>query len=104
MKFKLINEMTMPFDDAVTTVFHNRGIKDIEHYINTTDEDINKPDLLGVTALTAAAARLTLAISRNEKILVIVDADCDGYCLIEDIAAYLCELEFEEATQNEKEI
>lgn len=32
------------------------------------------------------------------------DADCDGYCLIDDITACLCELEFEEATQNEKDI
>ena len=78
MKFKLIGDNNIK-QNPIITVLHNRGIEDIEHYINTTDEDINRPDLLGVTALTTAAARLTLAISRNEKILVIVDADCDGY-------------------------
>ena len=78
MKFKLIGDNNIK-QNPIVTVLHNRDIEDIEHYINTTDEDINRPDLLGVTALTTAAARLTLAISRNEKILVIVDADCDGY-------------------------
>lgn len=32
------------------------------------------------------------------------DADCDGYCIIDDITAYLCALEFEEETQDEKEV
>ena len=32
------------------------------------------------------------------------DADCDGYCLIDDIECCLDELEFKEVTQNEKEV
>lgn len=32
------------------------------------------------------------------------DADCDGYCIIDDITAYLCDLELQEVNQNEKEV
>ena len=36
MKFKLIGDNNIK-QNPIITVLHNRDIKDIEHYINTTD-------------------------------------------------------------------
>lgn len=60
----------------------NRGIprNEIQHWLNTTDADINDFRLLGEDNLKRAAQALIRAVSQNQKILVVVDADADGYC------------------------
>lgn len=80
MKYKLIKEMN-PSYSTVEQILVNRGIKlsDIHHYLNTTDDDINSAEALGEERLKAAAATLISTIKNNEKMLVIVDSDCDGY-------------------------
>ena len=62
-------------------VLKNRGIaeKDLAHYMNTTDNDINEPEGFGEEKLRAAAAFLVRTISENKNAFIIVDADCDGY-------------------------
>ena len=62
-------------------VLKNRGIaeKDLAHYMNTTDNDINEPEGFGEEKLRAAAALLVRTISENKNAFIIVDADCDGY-------------------------
>lgn len=81
MKYKLINENINSLLSAREQILLNRGIKlnDIKHYLNTTDEDINEPELLGENNLKAAATKLIQTISVNGKAIVIVDCDCDGY-------------------------
>lgn len=80
MKYKLINDVNSNYT-AIEQVLTNRGIalKDIHHYLNTTDADINPAEALGEERLKAAAAALVSTINENKKMLVVVDSDCDGY-------------------------
>lgn len=57
----------------------NRGIEQdsIQHYLNTTDEDILNPLLLN--NMRAGAEMLVAQIIKNEPLMVQVDSDCDGY-------------------------
>lgn len=80
MKYQLINKIN-PNYSTIQQILTNRGIpfNEISHYMNTTDEDINSPLLLGKEKLKNAAAALTQAILSNESVLIIVDCDCDGF-------------------------
>lgn len=80
MKYQLINKIN-PNYSTIQQILTNRGIpfNEISHYMNTTDEDINSPLLLGEERLKNAAAALTQAILSNESVLIIVDCDCDGF-------------------------
>ena len=80
MIYKIIQEPNDKYN-AKQQILINRGIKeeDLIHYMNTTDDDINDPELFGKPDLQAAVAALTGIIQKNEKVGIVVDADCDGY-------------------------
>lgn len=80
MKYKLLNENTHNYN-VVQTILTNRGIplEEVYHYLNTTDNDINDMYLLGEEKLKSAATALLKTIKNNEKVLLIVDSDADGY-------------------------
>lgn len=81
MRYKLINQNN-PSYSTVETILTNRGIpyKDINHYLNTTDGDINDYFLFGENNLKLAAQELIKAIQQDKQIFMPVDPDCDGYC------------------------
>ena len=56
MKYQLIKDIKSNYN-TIEQILTNRGIKreEIKHYLNTTDEDINEPELLGEENLKAAA-------------------------------------------------
>ena len=88
MNIQLINEPIKNFT-TIEQILYNRGItdkKDMYNYLNTTDADINKPELFGIDKLEEAVKALAWTLINEEEILVIVDADCDGFtsaaCLI----------------------
>ncbi|MGN0992840.1 MAG: hypothetical protein ACI4PE_02855 [Bacilli bacterium] len=93
MKYKLIKENN-PNYSAIEQILTNRGIRydDIKHYLNTTDNDINSPLLLGEENLKNAAAALIRAISANNSALIIIDCDCDGFTSAAILINYLYEL------------
>lgn len=77
MEYRLIN----PIDNnksIIEQILSNRGIEDTQHYLNTTDEDINDPLLL--KNMEAAADAILCRLRNNQKIYVQVDSDSDG-CL-----------------------
>ena len=78
MKIKLINEPNYSFN-ATQQVLFNRGIKDIEHYLNTSIKDVSPPEDLGKDVLNNSIKKLLTHISNNDDILLIVDSDNDGY-------------------------
>ena len=80
MKYQLINKIN-PQYDIIEQILTNRGIKyeEIGHYLNTTDEDINQPELLGADILKEGTAALIKTIYVNDPALIIVDCDCDGF-------------------------
>ena len=78
MKYKIIakpNENYSPMQQILV----NRGIevKDIEHYLKTSDADILSPDLLD--NMMEGIKRLIKAIKNKESMLVIIDCDADGF-------------------------
>ena len=95
MKFQLIQNTLNPLTSStVEHILANRGIsKDIiDHYLNTTDADINSPLLFGPATLTAAARTLIKNINEEKNCLVVVDSDCDGYTSAAIIINYLYDL------------
>ena len=80
MKYQLIKPVNSKYS-AIEQILTNRGIpyKDVYHYLNTTDDDINSFNLLGSENLQAAARALIRCITENKKAIVIVDSDCDGF-------------------------
>ena len=90
MKYKLIAPVN-PSYSAIEQVLTNRGIPydEINHYLNTTDEDINSYNSFGKDNLRHAAAALIRCIQLDQKALVIVDCDCDGYTSAAVLINYL---------------
>ncbi len=90
MKYKLINPIN-PQYNTIEQILTNRHIplEEVAHYLNTTDNDINKPEALGQTCLNNAAAALTTHIANNNNALVIVDCDCDGFTAAAVLINYL---------------
>ena len=74
---------------AVEQVLANRGIKpeNVEHYLNTTDEDILDPLL--IKNIKEGAKMLIKHVSQNDKVLVQIDSDCDGYTSAATLINYL---------------
>ncbi len=91
MKFELINPINSDWS-AIQQILHNRGIDDIKHYLNTTDNDINQPEAFGEQLLKTAAALVIQTIRTNKEIAVIVDCDCDGYTASALLINYLHDL------------
>ena len=93
MKIKLINQPN-PLFSAQKQILVNRGFdtKEIEHYFNLTDTDINDPEIFGEKLLAGAAAQLKEIINESKDICVIVDCDCDGYTSSAILINYLFDL------------
>lgn len=93
MDYKLIKPVNKNYS-ALEQVLTNRGIKyeNLNHYINTTDEDINSFLLLGKDKLRKAVSFLLDAVKNNKKTVVIIDADCDGYCSSALLINYLYDI------------
>ena len=74
---------------AVEQVLANRGIvpEDVYHYINTTDADILPPSL--ITNMREGAQMLIKHVSQNDKVLIQIDSDCDGYTSAATLINYL---------------
>ena len=74
---------------AVERVLTNRGISinEIDHYLNTTDNDILEPTL--ISNIEEGAKMLIKHISQNDKVLIQIDSDCDGYTSAAVLMNYL---------------
>lgn len=93
MIYKLKNEIDSRLS-ATEQILVNRDIRqsDIKHYLNTTDKDINSPLDFGEDIMRRAAATLIQTINNNDEILIVVDADCDGYTSSALLINYLYDL------------
>ena len=80
MKIRLISPPDKKLK-ATEQILVNRGIalENAYHYLNTTDADVSSPLAFGEDKLKKAAAAVIGCISRDQKMLVVVDCDCDGY-------------------------
>ena len=93
MKYSLIKPIN-PNYNAIEQILTNRGIKqeDIEHYLNTTNADINSYEGFGKKVLHDAAATLITTINLGMDAILIVDSDCDGFTSAALIYNYLYEM------------
>jgi len=93
MRYKLIKDID-PSYSPIQQVLTNRGINfnEIHHYLNTTDKDIANAEMFGSNVMKLAAAALIQAIQNDEKTLVLVDCDCDGYTSAAIMINYLYDL------------
>ena len=74
---------------AVEQVLANRGIapNNVDHYLHTTDKDILPPTL--IRGIKQGAQMLVKHIAQNDKVLVQIDSDCDGYTSAAVLINYL---------------
>lgn len=90
IKYRLYNE---PVEgcSGLQQILYNRGIElnDMYHYLNTTDKDINEPEMFGKELLQQAFITLVQHMYNNDDICVIVDCDCDGYTSAAILINYL---------------
>ena len=88
MKYKLIAKPNKNYS-PMQQILVNRGIdvKDIEHYLKTSDADILNPDLLD--NMVEGVKRLVSAIKNQEKIFLIVDCDADGFTASAALVNYI---------------
>ena len=94
MKYQLIKEVN-PNYSAIEQILTNRGIayEKINHYINTTDDDINSFLEFGEKTLYKAAKKLLFHIQGGKsKVVIIVDSDCDGFTSSALLINYLYKL------------
>ena len=93
MKYQLIKPINQNYS-IIEQILTNRGIplKQIPHYLNTADSDINPPEALGEDKLKAAAALLIKTIQSDNQALVIIDADADGFTSSAILINYLHDL------------
>lgn len=80
------------YDSALYQVLHNRGIEDLVGYLNADMSCVSPPELLGEDLLKKAMDCLLHHITLGNKIVVIVDADDDGYCSAAILINYLYDL------------
>ena len=80
MHIQLYNS-PVKINSAELQVILNRGVskEDVYEYINPTEECVNPPEAFGLDLMKRGAAMLIKHIMQNHKVLIIVDADCDGY-------------------------
>ena len=93
MKYELINKPN-PKYNAKQQVLINRGLaeKDLVHYMNLTDDDINSPNSFGEELMSAASQCFLMHLANKNSIAVVVDCDCDGYTSAAILINYIYDL------------
>ena len=88
MNYQLIAPR-VPSMSMVEQVLTNRGIdlSDVPHYLHTSDNDILPPSI--IQNIHEGAKMLIKHISQNDKVLIQVDSDCDGYTSAATLINYL---------------
>lgn len=61
-------------------ILRNRGIEDVNGYLNLGTHNLHDPKLLGESELHEFWLSVEDASISGRKVFVLVDTDCDGYC------------------------
>ena len=98
MKYKLIENdkiKNINFNDInlIDKILLNRGIKNPQHFLNLSNEDLNSYKLL--SNIDIAVKCLLSHIENNDKILILTDPDCDGQCSASILYQYLKEIKMD---------
>ena len=100
MKYKLINPPNNKYS-AKQQILINRGIsiKDLQHYLNLSWDDVNDPEIFGEDLMDAGAHMLMKTLVNKGQVVVIVDSDCDGYTSSAVLLNYIYDMD-PEFTEN----
>ena len=89
MKHKLVNSVIK--SDYIRTLLQERGILDVERFLHPTINDIQDPFRLN--NMKEGLRLIDEYIKPHNKICLIVDCDCDGYCSAAIMYQFLKEIE-----------
>lgn len=87
MKFKLLNGSTNNVGDIVSTVLNNRGIENVNEFLNADKTNCLSYGLLD--NIGEATNCMVKHIENNSNIHIVVDSDSDGYCSAAMMYRYL---------------
>ena len=101
MRYELINTPNDKYN-AKQQILINRGIqeKDLVHYMNLSDDDINDPTAFGRNLMRESAECLLYHLDKDHTICVLVDCDCDGYTSSAIMINYIYDLKDTDYVQN----
>lgn len=75
--YNILNDCRGMYEDEVfETILEQRGIKDIEHFLNPTEDDLLPLD--SMFSINEAYERVDKAIENGEQIAILFDTDTDG--------------------------
>ena len=77
MRYRLRKEYSTNPDKALKEILRDRGVEDIENFLNPTHQCELNPHLLN--NIDEAAERLLYHLRRDSDILFVVDCDADGF-------------------------
>lgn len=87
MKYKLYKRSSNDLSNPVVQVLKNRGIDDIEHYLNLSEDDVIPYDRLD--NIFDAVKLFSKHFENKNKIAILVDTDPDGYCSAAMMYSYM---------------
>ena len=77
MKYKLRNQYPIDPSQALIAILSDRGVKEIDKFLNPSFEcELNPYDLDNIEA---GAEMLLNHLRNNDSILIVIDQDCDGF-------------------------
>lgn len=89
MKCQLVNKEIK--ENFLEELLHERGIQNVEEYLNPTEINLLNPDLL--ENIRIGATILLEVLKKQQTILIIVDCDVDGYSSAAIIYQYIKNIE-----------
>lgn len=94
MRYQLIQSAQEKGNSVLEQILLNRGVakENLYDFINSTDKNINEPELLGEEKLNEAVKMVARHVKNNDKTIIIVDPDVDGNTSSALLLNYLHEL------------
>lgn len=93
MKYKLIKPINQKYS-VLEQILTNRNIpyNEVQHYLYSTDNDINSPLLFGEEKIKSGTKMLINNIQNEKNMLIVCDCDCDGFTSAAMLINYLHDL------------
>lgn len=78
MNYRLRNNYSKESEKAIIDILHDRGVKNVEAFINPTKKNENNP--YDLDNIREAAEKLLYHLQHNSYICILQDSDNDGVC------------------------
>ena len=78
MNYRLRNNYSKEPDKAIIDILKDRGVKNVEAFVNPTKESENNP--YDLDNIKEAAEKLLYHLQQDNSICILTDCDNDGFC------------------------